>query len=467
MAELSRLPEEVCIVGLGYVGLTLAVAMAEAGYRVHGVEKSERIRKCIVAGRAHFTETGLDAPLSKHIRDGRLTCRDVLPASGIASVYIITVGTPLTKNGAVDLHSLEDVLEGLAGVLRDDDAIILRSTVKVGTCRSFVKTKLDATGRSYSLAYCPERTLEGKALQELKSLPQIVSGIDTASVKRATAIFSAFAPKIVQLDSLEEAELAKLISNTHRDVMFAFANEIAEMCDAIGVSATRVIRAVCEDYPRARIASPGPVGGPCLEKDPHILAEGLREVKCTPRLSLAGRQLNEELPESSIRRIAQLFQRLKVPHLGRGDKISILGLAFKGRPETGDLRGTMAGHILKAARTRWPYATYCGLDPVVDPGEFQQFGLTVCNTLGEAFDNASLVLIQNNHEMFAKMGLAELMTRMATPSLVYDYWNLFDASELALPGRRHYCGLGTQASADKAIQPTKLSIVPAALAASA
>lgn len=467
MAKVPEVLEEVCIIGLGYVGLTLAVAMADAGYRVHGVETSERIRKCIKSGRAHFTENGLDAHLAKHVGEERLTCSDVLPAPGTASVYIVTVGTPLTPYGSVNLRALDDVATGVAAVLQDGDAVILRSTVKTGTCRSLVKAKLDAAGREYCLAFCPERTLEGKALQELRSLPQVVGGVDDESVDRAAAIFSVFAPKIVRVASLEEAELTKLISNTHRDLMFAFANEIAGMCDAVGASATRVIRAAGEDYPRARIALPGPVGGPCLEKDPHILAEGLREAAYTPYLSLTGRRLNEELPKNSMQQVAGLFEKLNVSRLGRGNKISILGLAFKGRPETNDLRGTMAGPIINAARARWPQVEYCGFDPVVDPAELRQFGLHACGTLEEAFDNASLILIQNNHEKFARMDLARLMARMAIPGVVYDYWNLFDEIGPDLPHRRLYCGLGTLVDADRRAAPIGVRVVPAAKAVSA
>lgn len=438
--ESQPLPE-ICIIGLGYVGLTLAVAMANAGYRVHGVEKAAFIRECVEAGRAHFSEAGLDEPLGRHVAEGRLTVSErVTPTN--ASVYIITVGTPLTKDGAVNLASLEDVLDGVAGMLRDGDLVILRSTVKAGTSRGIAKRALDATGRDYDLAFCPERTLEGKALAELTSLPQIVGGLTERATEKAAAVFLRFAPKIIRVGSLEAAEMVKLVNNTQRDLMFAFANEVAEMCDATGVSAIEVIRAACEDYPRSSIALPGPVGGPCLEKDPHILAEGLREVNYVPRISLAGRQLNEELPRASITRIGRTLASLGVTNLTNA-RIVILGLAFKGNPETNDLRGTMAAHILEAARARWPHARYAAYDPIVPHEEFAQFDVEVAPTLEDAFDDASLVLIQNNHRAFAAMPIEALVARMAAPGIVYDYWNLFAARHLKLPAGRHYAGLGT------------------------
>ncbi len=332
-------------------------------------------------------------------------------------------------------------MRGVTRTIHDGDLVILRSTVKAGTSRSIAKRMLDESGRDYDLAFCPERTLEGKALLELSQLPQVVGGLTPRATENAGAFFARISPKILAVDSLEAAELVKLVNNTQRDLMFAFANEIAEMCDATGVSVTQLIRAACEDYPRSKIPMPGPVGGPCLEKDPHILAEGLREVAYVPQISLAGRRLNEELPRSSITRMGKLLSSLGIEDM-RGRKISILGLAFKGVPETDDLRGTMAAHILEAARARWPNARYCAFDPIVQHDQYSQFELDVCPTLQDAFDGSTLVIIQNNHRAFNEMRLAELMTRMESTALVYDYWNLFDTATVPRQSNRHYAGLG-------------------------
>lgn len=434
--------ENVCIIGLGYVGLTLAVAMANAGHKVFGVEKSKHVRDCINAGYAHFTENGLNEPLKAHVEAGTMTCSDALPAAGVASTFIVTVGTPLNKEGRVNSESIKDVIENISKIVQDGDLIVLRSTVKIGTSAGIVKPLLDKSGKKYHMAFCPERTLEGKALLELTSLPQIVGGMNPASTERATRLFNTFAAKVVQVQSLETAEMIKLVNNTQRDLMFAFSNEIAEMCDAANISATEVIHAACDDYPRSKIALPGPVGGPCLEKDPHILAEGLREHGYVPKISLAGRKLNEELPSVSVNRIARWFAENGIETLGAGKKITMLGLAFKGQPETNDLRGTMAVHILSALRAIWPDAQYCAYDPVVTPDELAQFDLSVCTTLEDAFDGASLVIIQNNHKVFSQMNINALMDLMPEPGIVYDYWNAFHSSEIKTQKHVRYAGLG-------------------------
>lgn len=438
--------KSVCIIGMGYVGLTLAVAFAEAGISVRGVERDPAIRATVAQGRAHFFEAGLDEPLARHVADGRLDCVASLPPAGSVDAYIITVGTPLTIDGAVNLAALEQVLKDVATRLKPDDLVVLRSTVKTGVTRGVAKRILDGVGIPYHLAFCPERTLEGKAVDELRSLPQIVGGLTQVAVERAAALFSRVSPKIIPVSTLEAAEMVKLINNTERDLKFAFANEIAEMCDATGVLAVEVIRAANQDYPRSSLAMPGPVGGPCLEKDPHILAEGLREVDYTPRVALTGRRLNEELPRQSISRMARKLEEMGVPDLG-GGKITILGLAFKGRPETSDLRGTMAAHILQAARARWPLARYHAFDPVVPHDQFDRFDVAVCPTLKDAFDGAVLVLIQNNHPVFSEMDIKTLSTHMASPSLIYDYWNLFALERIVLPPGRRYGGLGSMAIA--------------------
>lgn len=434
--------EAVCIIGLGYVGLTLAAAMAQAGYKVIGVERVAAVRDALNAGRAHFSEPGLDEVIRPLVESGSLSATDTMPVAGDASVYIVTVGTPLTKSGVVNLSSLEEVLKNIAFGLKDNDLVILRSTVKSGTTRAIAKRILDATGKDYDLAFCPERTLEGKALKELTELPQVV-GADTARARsHARAVFEVFAPTIIEVDSFEAAELVKLVNNTHRDLMFAFANEVAEMCDALELRVDQVLNACCSGYPRSKIALPGPVGGPCLEKDPHILAEGLRDVHYTPKISLAGRLLNEGMPSTSVAGIARALERLGKVNLG-DSKISILGLAFKGKPATDDLRGTMAEHILKIARERWPEAKYYAYDAVVPQAEFERFGVIPCNTLEEAFAGASLVLIQNNHDVFAHMNLGDLATTMANQGIVYDYWNLFPTGAQNMPAGRYYGGFGT------------------------
>jgi UDP-N-acetyl-D-mannosaminuronic acid dehydrogenase len=435
-----QVEKAVCVVGLGYVGLTLAVALGNAGFPIVGIERDPRIRKSVEAGRAHFPEPGLDDLLAEQVANGAFIVHETLPSNPDISTYIVTVGTPLGSDGRVNLTDFESVLQAIAAVLKDSDLVVLRSTVKVGTTRRLAAKILDASGADYDLAFCPERTVEGKALFELKNLPQIVSGMSERSIGRAAELFGKICPYTVRVGDVGSAELAKLVNNTFRDMTFAFANEVAEMCEALGVPFSDVIEAACRDYPRCQLPKPGLVGGPCLEKDPYILAEGLREVGYDPKLSIGGRHVNESMVGRSIDQMMAVLRSMGSTDLSSA-KISILGLAFKGRPETNDLRGTMAKPVIEALRSRIPNARIGAFDPVVEDIDFTRLGVQRYGRLEDAFDGSTLVIVQNNHPIFADMNVAHLAEMTRPPALIYDYWNLFEPSIVKAPGCI-YAGFG-------------------------
>lgn len=434
----------VCIVGLGYVGLTLAVAMADAGFRVHGVETSDMVLTQLRAGHAHFSEAGLDAKLAEQIGRGRFTFSASVtdPEAAAATAFIVTVGTPVGDNKRVRFDSMNEVAHAIAAVLKPDDLVVLRSTVMVGTTRTFVKPILDRAATDYRLAFCPERTLEGQALRELKTLPQIVGGIDAISTFRASQMFSFLTPSVVRVNDPETAELVKLVNNTQRDYTFAFANEVAAICDTLGLSAAEVIASGNLGYPRAALPMPGPVGGPCLEKDPYILAQSLERLRFVPSLAIGARVWNESLPGRTVAQLVEeLGDRKSAPDL----RIAVLGVAFKGRPETDDLRGTLAKPLIDELKSHFPQATFVGWDPVVAAAGIASLGLAPCSSVQDAFTHTHLVILQNNHPVFATLDLTALSATMATPALIYDFWNQHDPRTLPLATGTRYAGLGTMA----------------------
>lgn len=428
----------VCLMGLGFVGLTLAVAMAEAGFQVTGVEIRKNVVESLKRGVAHFFEPTLDEKLKRAVDNGGLQVFRKIPPDCKASVYVITVGTPLAGDGRARLDMIENVSREVAAHMKDGDLIVLRSTVKVGSTKSIVMPVFDEVGVEYDLAFCPERTLEGNALEEIRSLPQIVGGVDMTSNIRAAQLFQFLTPTVVRVRDLETAELIKLVDNTLRDVQFAFSNEVARMCDAIGISANEVIKAGKLGYPRTNLAMPGPVGGPCLEKDPHILAEAMRELGIEPHIAMAARGVNERQPRECVDYIAQAVAAggAKIA------KVSLLGLAFKGRPATNDLRGTMARPIVDALKESFPTADFFGFDDVVSDEDIAGFGLTPSATLEDAFAAADLVVIANNHPVFSSMPIISLAEKMGRQGLIYDFWNSFDSRDLALPADVRYVALG-------------------------
>ncbi len=412
--------------------------MAEAGFQVTGIEIRKDILKNLATGRAHFYEPNLDETLLRVIEDGSLNISSKIPPENGSTVYIITVGTPLSEKGRARFDMVERVAADVAKSLKENDLVILRSTVKVGSTQKIVLPILKKVGVNFNLAFCPERTLEGKALEEIHNLPQIVSGIDMSSNIRAAELFQFLTPTVVQVANLETAEMIKLVDNTLRDVQFAFANEVAHMCDAIGVNAFEVIKAGKLGYPRTNLAVPGPVGGPCLEKDPHILAETMRELGVEPHISMAARGVNERLPLECVNYVAEVAYSENI----RVRKVTIMGLAFKGRPITNDLRGTMAQPIFEALEGMYPKAEFYGFDDVVSSNDIKEFGLQPIENIEKAFDTADIVLIANNHPIFSSMAIGRLSARMQKPGLIYDFWNNFSDRKLSLASRVRYISLG-------------------------
>ncbi len=434
--------KSVCIVGLGYVGVTLAAVMADVGFEVHGVEIRDDVLDSLKDGKAHLFEPGLDDIIQRSLVRGNISFAKHVTPEPKARVYIITVGTPLDATGVSRLDMIENVSREIAAVLRDGDLVIMRSTVKIGTTRNVVVPILRQSGVKFHLAFCPERTIEGAAVRELRFLPQIVGATDDAANVRASQLFQFLTPTVVRVASVEAAEMIKLIDNAQRDVSFAFSNEVARMCDGIGISARDVIEAGKLGYPRTNLPMPGPVGGPCLEKDTYILAESVAAAGVVPEIALAARRLNENQPTEVVAQLREMTAGLV--GFPATPIITLAGIAFKGRPATGDLRGTMARPILQQLKAAFPGAELRGFDPVVAAAEVAAFGLSPCPTLESAFDGASLVVIANNHPELTEMPVERLAGRMARPGLVYDFWNSFSARDLNMPDGTGYVALGAR-----------------------
>lgn len=433
--------QSVCIVGLGYVGLTLAVTMADVGFDVIGVEVRDSVLDLLAQSKPHFFEPGLEEKLRRLVLSKRISFAKKIPSGWHGSVFIITVGTPLDSAGKSRMDMITQASQEVAEHLKSNDLIIMRSTVKLGTTRQVVLPILQAKHLPFDIAFCPERTLEGKALKELRHLPQVIGGINPQSSVRAAQFFQHITPTVVRVSNPETAELIKLVDNAQRDVQFAYANEVARICDALNISAREVIESGKLGYPRTNLPMPGPVGGPCLEKDSHILAEGLEGYDIKPELTLAGRVINERQPQETIGRLTQYCKNLiAFPAVPR---IVLLGLAFKGRPATDDLRGTTAKPIFAQLRLEFPEGEFFGYDPVVSEKDIHEFGLQPCSTLSSAFDRANLVLILNNHPVFTDMAIESLSKDMAEQGVIYDYWNGFNAMDLNLANDARYLALGS------------------------
>ena len=430
------------VIGLGYVGLTLAIKLAEKNFNIVGIEKNVEVLKYIKKGYSHFYEPGINSKIKKVLKKKKLKVYNKINKNIDSNIYIITVGTPLDNKGKFRIDYIKSVCKELIPIIKDNDTIILRSTVKVGTTRDVVFKNFYKAGKKINISYCPERTQEGKALDELASLPQIISGINNESLKISKKLFSSVTKEIISLSSLEAAELLKIVDNTYRDSSFAFANEIALIASNLGLSANEIISAGKRNYKRTNIPLPGPVGGPCLAKDTYILGESLKKYKYIPKISLESRRLNEKLPHFILNKI-----KSKIKNKKNDLKISILGFAFKGDPETSDPRGATSIQFVKHLNKIFKRAKFFGYDPVISNTELKSNisrKIKFSKNMNEMFSKSDLVLILNNHKVFKNLDIHKFSKKMNQKGIIYDCWSLFekDKKKLNKYGKIEYIPFG-------------------------
>ena len=434
----------VVAVGLGYVGLTLALVLAEEGFRVTGVDVDAQKVERLGRGESHVHELGLPELLREQLRSN-FAVSTSMPDDG--DVYVVAVGTPVKLMGREvpepDLEMLRRAAEMVGQHLRPGSLVILRSTVPIGSTRRVVLPVLEAAsglqgGTDFHVAFAPERTAEGKALQELRQLPQIVGGLNEDSVEATAALFRELTPAIVRVESLEAAEMAKLLNNSFRDLIFAFANEATRIAAPFNIDVVETIRAANRGYPRDPIPLPSPgVGGPCLTKDPYIFAAGRDESGLAESLSVHGRRVNEAMhawvAEAVLDRLVALG---KEP---AQSTILICGLAFKGRPETGDLRASPS--IAIAKRLAEHIGRIYGHDPVASAEAIRAEGLEPAE-LPDAFADADAVLFLNNHVAYERVDVFSMARMLRAPGIVYDGWHLFRPEEILGAAPCVYMGPG-------------------------
>ncbi|MCH5342500.1 MAG: nucleotide sugar dehydrogenase [Acetatifactor sp.] len=385
------------VIGLGYVGLTFAVAAAASGkIDVFGIEVDQNIKNCLKEKKAHFYEPGLNN-LIKRMYDKNFFVVESFPDDIDFDAFLITVGTPLIKGSKKpDFDYIRSALRSIQHIYDGTQLIILRSTVSVGTTRNIVLPFLsELCGKPENelmVAMCPERTVEGNAIYELSNLPQIISGNNASATEFAQKLFRCITPCVVEADSLEEAELIKLYCNTYRDMTFAIGNAFCMAAQEFNVDGIRAIEHANYKYDRSNIARPGFVAGPCLEKDAYILINNMPACDSKDFI-LAARQYNESMID-----IVVSWVKMKTKE-DCGVSVAISGMAFKGQPETSDLRGSSSVYI---ARKLYEAGYKLNLhDFVAKTEDMEKLNLgRVCNSIEEACSTARLLLVLNNHKKY-------------------------------------------------------------------
>jgi UDP-N-acetyl-D-mannosaminuronic acid dehydrogenase len=379
--------------GCGHVGLPLGLAFADSGLKVTLYDTNYAAVDGVRSGKMPHLESGASEILRRTLADNRLSVTAEPSAVGLSEHLIVVVGTPVDEYLNPHPEAVIEVLEEVATELVDGQILILRSTVFPGVTK-MVERFIERQGKAIDVAFCPERIAEGRAMEELHSLPQLVAARTNGAHARAAALFSRLTKTIVKI-SPEEAELAKLFTNSYRYIKFAAANQLFMMANDFGLDYERIRLAVIQDYPRAAdLPGPGFAAGPCLLKDTMQLAAFNNN---NFALGQASMQINEGLPLYMVSRLSARFDLDSL-------NVGILGMAFKG--ESDDNRSSLSYKLKRVLKVR--AHSVLTTDPYVDNDE-DLFPLEY------VLDHADLIIIGAPHVRYADLPIKQP---------VVDIWNL-------------------------------------------
>jgi UDP-N-acetyl-D-glucosamine dehydrogenase len=344
------------VIGLGYVGLPLAVAFAEAGHEVIGLDTDQRRIAMLGQGESYIEDVGSERMAALGDRVAPTTRYADLAD---ADVVIVAVPTPLTRNREPDLGPLAAAGTSLARALQKDQLVVLESTTYPGTTRERLVPLLEesglAAGRDFFVAYSPERVDPGRTDYTMRNTPKVVAGLTPACLERAVELYSEVCDELVQVSTLEAAELSKLLENVFRSVNIALVNEIAVLCDRMQIDIWEVVEAAAtKPYGFMRF-DPGPgMGGHCLPVDPFYLAWKAREYDTpTEFIELAG-EVNQNQPYFCVEKVTRALNDHSKPV--RGSRIVVIGVSYK--PGVGDLRESPALKIMRLLSERGAALVY-------------------------------------------------------------------------------------------------------------
>ncbi|HET9719050.1 MAG TPA: nucleotide sugar dehydrogenase [Solirubrobacteraceae bacterium] len=402
---------DVSVVGLGRVGLPLALSFADHGLSVLGVDNDPGILEPLRAGRMPFEEPGVQEVLERVRGAQRLTLADRAAEAARAESIVLTLGTPSFSHIESDLSQIRAALDDLLAALRPGHALILRSTIAPGTTEfvaGYIEKHRDLrVGEDVFVAHAPERIAAGRFLEEISTLPCIVAGVGAASTERTAELFSVLGAPIERTTPVQ-AELTKIWTNILRYAMFALPNLLMMDCERYGANVFEVIEMINRDYPRGGMKLPGLTGGTCLRKD-FAFSE---ERSNAPGMLLAVSRVNEAVPlflvDGTKRRLGGLANR----------RVAVLGLTFK--RDTDDERDSLAPKLIRLLERE-----------LADVAVSDPHAVTPTQHWGEAVAGADAVIVTTNHSEFEDPRLLEhIIGNAAEGCLLVDPWNVLGTGQV-------------------------------------
>jgi UDP-N-acetyl-D-mannosaminuronic acid dehydrogenase len=399
---------DVAVIGIGRVGLPLALAFADGGLRTIGIDAKPEIVAAVQDGRMPFEEPGAEEILARVQESGSLTVSTSVADAARARHIVLTLGTPSFSHIEIDVGQIRSVLDDLLPHLREGHCIVLRSTIAPGTTE-FVAGYLEmhrgfTVGTDLFVAHVPERIAASRFFAEISTLPCIVGGVGERSGEVAAEPFAALGARVVQTTPIE-AELAKIWTNILRYTMFALPNRLMMECEQYGANVFEVIDLINRDYPRGGMKLPGMTAGTCLRKD-FTFSE---ERSPAPGMLLAVSRVNESVPLFLLDGVKRRVPGGKL----RGRKVAVLGLAFKG--DTDDERDSLSFKLMRLLERE--LALVAAHDPHSPSSTL---------TLAEAVADADAVVLATNHSAWKDPAVLRRIADLASDgAILADPWNCF------------------------------------------
>ena len=397
---------DVCVIGLGYIGLPTAAALATRGVDVVGVDVKPDVLDAINRGEAPFVEPDLAVAVSGAVAMGRLRAT---PMPEPADAFVVAVPTPFRDDHSADLSYVEAAAAAIAPVLEPGNLVVLESTSPPGATvqlsRWLAEQRPDLTfphehrdGADIHVAHCPERVLPGRIMIEIVTNDRVIGGVSPRCAERARELYTVFTQGAIHLTDATTAEMAKLSENAYRDVNIAYANELSMICDHLGVDVHEVVE-LANRHPRVSILQPGPgVGGHCIAVDPWFIVAAAPE---QARLIRLAREVNESKPAYVVDEVIRSARRFRDP------VVACLGLAFKANVD--DLRESPALHITTELARR-DVGRILVAEPYVSalPDVLGDTGNVKLADIAAAIEEADIVVLLVDHDQFRGVNRATL-----------------------------------------------------------
>jgi nucleotide sugar dehydrogenase len=409
---------KLCVVGLGYVGLPTATFFAEKGFTVIGCDIKEDVVKLVSVGKSPLKDLNIDGRVNGVVKDGKLTASmHVSEAVRKSDIVLIIVPTPTGRGFEPDLQYVVSAGESVRMGLKRGQLIILESTVYPGVTEEILKPILEKSGlkanKDFGLAYCPERYNPGDSTHTIDKVVRIVGAASDDWAKVAARLYEQVT-RVVIVKDIKTAEMAKIIENTQRDLNIALMNEIALICERIGIDIMEVIDAAATKW-NFNVYYPGAgVGGHCLPKDPWYLVKAAERLGYHAQVITAGRRVNDYMPhhmfEMLLKAMNETNQSIK------GSTIVVLGLSYK--ENVGDTRNSPALGLVRDIKEMGGIVR--AVDPYVDEKTAKrEFGVDEhIRKIDDVANGADAIVVVTAHKEFKSLNLAKLRKRMRTPIII-------------------------------------------------